>query len=300
MRLSCHCFISVSPYSSRSSAILMDEISLIQSWSRYNNKVQALQQTLGLPSWQNSEMNETEPRWDTYELQVQALKKKLGLFSYDNPELTFRKSGCPQADDTSRKISLAGKRHKTGRELHREAVKHFAPSAVQSMMESYSEDPQVKVSGAPPMQDMADKVVIRRSMAHAQRQKNYGETIRKLEAAKEHLKKELKTLEAQHEYFGNGGMSQAATPITLRQEIENANPVGTDLLKGLDMDEYLLDEVVEEVMSANLSYQPQNMHPGKTKQLQKIMLEISVDRAVLLTEEELILEEGLGAQPFLI
>ncbi|XP_075051673.1 uncharacterized protein LOC142138708 isoform X2 [Mixophyes fleayi] len=274
----------------------MDEIRLIQSWSRYNNKVQALQQTLGMPSGQKSEMKETYPRWGKYEFQVQALEKKIGLFSHDNSQLTFHKAGYLQADDTSRKASLAGKRHMTRRELHREVIKHFEPSEVQSMMESYSQDPQMKVSDAPPMQEMIDKVLIRRSIAHSQRQKHHDEAIRKLEAAKEHLKKELKNLEAQHEFFGNGGTSQAAAPINLklssehRHENENANPVSTDLLKGLDTDDYLLDEVVEEVMSANYSHQPKNMNPGKTKQLQKLMLEISIDRAVLLTEEEMILE----------
>ncbi|KAM3936554.1 uncharacterized protein RB166_006823 [Leptodactylus fuscus] len=148
----------------------MDEIHLIQSWSRYNNKIQALHQSLGLPSWRTSEP-------------------------------TFHKSGSPKPDDTSRKIFQSGQRHMTGSQLQREVLKHCGPSAFHAMMESYSEDP---VFPSPPMQKVIDKVLIRRGMDQAHRRKHREEAIRNLEAAGEHLRKELKNLEAQNEFFGNG------------------------------------------------------------------------------------------------
>ncbi|XP_077135888.1 uncharacterized protein LOC143793116 isoform X1 [Ranitomeya variabilis] len=148
----------------------MDEIKLIQSWSRYNNRIQALQQSIGLPSLQMSKP-------------------------------TFHKSGSPKPDDTPRKIFQSGQQHMKGSELQREVLKHCGPSAFDAMMESYSKDP---TPGSPPMQKMLDKVLIRRSMEQAHRQKHHNEVIRKLEAAKEHLRKELKNLEAQNDFFGNG------------------------------------------------------------------------------------------------
>ncbi|XP_077135890.1 uncharacterized protein LOC143793116 isoform X2 [Ranitomeya variabilis] len=159
----------------------MDEIKLIQSWSRYNNRIQALQQSIGLPSLQMSKP-------------------------------TFHKSGSPKPDDTPRKIFQSGQQHMKGSELQREVLKHCGPSAFDAMMESYSKDP---TPGSPPMQKMLDKVLIRRSMEQAHRQKHHNEVIRKLEAAKEHLRKELKNLEAQNDFFGNGGKSRAAAPLIM-------------------------------------------------------------------------------------
>ncbi|KAM3936553.1 uncharacterized protein RB166_006747 [Leptodactylus fuscus] len=276
----------------------MDEIHLIQSWSRYNNKVQALHQSLGLPSWRTSEP-------------------------------TFHKSGSPKPDDTSRKIFQSGQRHMTGSQLQREVLKHCGPSAFHAMMESYSEDP---VSPSPPMQKVIDKVLIRRSMDQAHRRKHREEAIRNLEAAGEHLRKELKNLEAQNEFFGNGWKSQVGVPLSmklstdLRNRNEKASPAGTDLLEGLAMDDYFLDEVVKEILSPNLSPQPQKMTSEELRQRleqdtnfsgnnqwQKTMtlmprfgilpcgpeneeeskrrrLEATKDHALLLIEEEIILE----------
>ncbi|XP_073439627.1 uncharacterized protein [Dendrobates tinctorius] len=240
----------------------MDEINLIQSWSRYNNGIQALQQSLGLPSLQMSKP-------------------------------TFHKSGSPKPDDTPRKIFRSGQRHMTGSELQREVLKHCGPSASDVMMESYSKDP---TPGSPPMQKMLDKVLIRRSMDQAHRQKNYDEVIRNLEAAKEHLRKELKNLEAQNDFFGNGVKLLAATPliIELSPNLRNKNqkpcPAGTDLLKDLAMDDSLLDEVVEEIMSPNLSLLPQKMNSRKARQMQRRRLEASINHTILLIEEEIILE----------
>ncbi|XP_071988323.1 uncharacterized protein [Engystomops pustulosus] len=233
----------------------MDEINVIQSWSRYNNKIQDLQQSLGLPSWQPSE------------------------------------SRAPKPDDTSRKIFQSGQRHITGSELQREVLKHCGPSAFQALMESYTE-----VCDPHPMQKVLDKVLIRRSIDQAHRQKNRDATIRKLEEAKEHLRKELKNLEAQNEFFGNGGKSRASAPLirkptpNLRNRNEKPSPAGTDLLKGLAMDDSFMDEVVEEIMSPNLSLQPQKMTSGKKRQMQKRRLEAIRDHAVLLLGEEIILE----------
>ncbi|XP_073501601.1 uncharacterized protein [Phyllobates terribilis] len=240
----------------------MDEINLIQSWSRYNSRIQALQQSLGLPSLQMSKP-------------------------------TFHKSGSSKPDDTSRKIFRSGQRHMTGSELQREVLKHYGSSAFDAMMESYSKDPP---PGSPPMQTMLDKVLIRRSMEQAHRQKHHDEAIRKLEAAKEHLRKELKNLEAQNEFFGNGGTSQAAAPLimelspNLRNKNEKQSPAGTDLLKGLAMDDSLLDEVIEEIMSPHMSLLPQRMNSGKVRQIQKRRVEASIDHTILLIEEETILE----------
>ncbi|KAG9479573.1 hypothetical protein GDO78_011539 [Eleutherodactylus coqui] len=238
----------------------MDEINLIQSWSRYNNKIQALQQSLGLPSWHKS-----------------------------TP--TFHKSGPPNPDDTSRKIFQSGRRHMIGSELQREVLKHCGPSAFHEMMESYSEAP---ASNSPPMQKVIDKVLIRRSMAQVDRKKQRGDTIRKLEAAKEHLRKELKNLEAQNEFFGNGRKSQAAAPLAMtfspNLSIEKPSPSGTDLLKGLAMDDSLLDEIVEEIMSSNVSLQPLKMDAKEKRQFQRRKLQASMDLATLLIEEEIILE----------
>ncbi|XP_044132653.1 uncharacterized protein LOC122925251 [Bufo gargarizans] len=238
----------------------MDEIHLIQSWSRYNNKVQALQQSLGLPSWQKS------------------------------------KSNSPTPEDTSTKMFKSGQRRMIGSELQREVLKHCGPSEFHAMMESYSADSE---PGSPPMQKVLDKVLIRRSMAQAHRQKYRDEAIGKLEAAKEHLRKELKNLEAQNEFFGNGGKSQAPTPLIMdpspnfRNRNEKLGPAGTDLLKGLATDNTLLYEVVEEIMNPNLSLQPQKMNPEKIRQLQRRKLEASMDHVLHLIEEEIILEVTL-------
>ncbi|XP_056407616.1 uncharacterized protein LOC130301888 [Hyla sarda] len=240
----------------------MDEVRLIQSWSRYNNKIQVLQQSLGLPFWETSKS-------------------------------TFHKSGFPKPNDTSTKILHSGHRHKTGSELRREVLKHCGPSAFHTMTESYSKDP---VPSSPPMQKVLDKVLIRRSIEQAHRQNDRDEAIRKLEAAKEHLRKELKNLKAQNEFFGNGVKSSAATPLVMELEFspnlrkEKQSPAGTDLLKGLSTDDSLLDEVVERIMSANLSLQPQKMNSGKKRQLQRRKLEASMDHAVILVAEEIILE----------
>ncbi|XP_075705723.1 uncharacterized protein LOC142735767 [Rhinoderma darwinii] len=181
----------------------------------------------------------------------------------------------------------------TGSELQREVLKHCGLSAYHAMMESYSEDP---VNDSPPMQKVIDKVLIRRSMVQAHRRKHHDETIRKLEAAKEHLRKELKNLEARNEFFGNGQKSQTAAPLiiklfpNLRNKNDEQSPAGTDLLQGLTMDDPLLDEVVEEIMNTNLSLHPQKMNSGKRRQLQRRNLEASKDHTVLLIEEEIILE----------
>ncbi|KAM4053915.1 uncharacterized protein ACNLHF_006439 [Anomaloglossus baeobatrachus] len=240
----------------------MDEINLIQSWSRYDSRVQALQQSLGLPSIQMSKP-------------------------------TFHKSDSPKPDDTSRNIFRSVQRHITGSKLQREVLKHCGPSAFDAMMESYSEDP---APGSPQKQKMLDKVLISRSMAQAHKQKHHNEAIRKLEEAKEHLRKELKNLEAQNEFFGNGEKSRAAAPLimelspNLRNKNENPSPAGTDLLKDLAMNDSLLDEVVEEIMSPNFSLLPQKMNSRKARQMQRRRLEASIDHSVLLIEEEIILE----------
>ncbi|CAN2388456.1 hypothetical protein PRIEUP_LOCUS16402, partial [Pristimantis euphronides] len=225
----------------------MDEINLIQSWSRYNNKIQSLQQSLGLSSWHKSMP-------------------------------TFHKSGSPKPDDTPRKIFQSGQWHMTGSELRREVLRHCGPSAFHAMMESYSEAPMSK---SPPMQKVLDKVLIRRSMAQAHRQKQRDEVNRQLETAKEHLRKELKNLEAQNELFGNGWKSLTAAPLVMTCSPNHGNekpsPAGTDLLKGLAMDDSFLDEVVEEIMSSNISLQPQKMNSVKRLQLERKKLEASMD-----------------------
>ncbi|XP_077333624.1 uncharacterized protein LOC143975271 isoform X2 [Lithobates pipiens] len=346
----------------------MDKINFVQSWSRYNNKVQALQQTLGLSAMQTSENKELESKWVTYDLQVQSLKKKLEMYSLENSLLTFHKPGSKQADDSTGKPFVSGNRYRTGRELNKEILKQYGHSAVHSLAESYLEglkqkqermlsikcseeeveaglsphrhiarertdkwlamrkheeekkpgappgEPSRGGSGplcaiplhragtmkkshsAPPKQEVVDKVLIRRSLAHADHMKDLNEAIRKLEAAKGHLKKKLKNLEAQNEFFGNGQPLQAAGPHMLslsydpRKEPTSTNPLGSDFLKGLEMDEPLMDDIIKEVMSANFSYQPQKRDPAIKERIQKLTLESSRDHVILLTEEEIILE----------
>ncbi|KAM5193611.1 uncharacterized protein ACMZJ9_017909 [Mantella aurantiaca] len=244
----------------------MDEINFIQSWSRYNNKVQALQQALGLSALRESE------------------------------QLTFHKPVSKQSEDSSVKTFVSGNRYIAGRDLHKEGLRQYGRTAVHSLRERYLEGTLKKSPNTPPRQEVVDKVLIRRSLAHADRLKDLDEAIRKLEAAKGHLKKELKNLEAQNEFFGNGKLPQAAEPhvpslsYDLRKETKNKNLLGTDFLKGLVMDDPLMDDIIEEVMSANLSYQPQKRDSATKVRIQNLELELSRDRVILLTEEEIILE----------
>ncbi|XP_073464553.1 uncharacterized protein [Aquarana catesbeiana] len=274
----------------------MDKINFVQSWSRYNNKVQALQQTLGLSALQKSEKKELDSKWVTYDSQVQTLKKKLEMYSLENSlQLTFHKPGSKQADDSTGKPFVSGNLYRTGRELNKEILRQYGQSAVHSLAESYLEG-TMKKSHSAPKQEVVDKVLIRRSLAHADHMKDLNEAIRKLEAAKGHLKKKLKNLEAQNEFFGNGQPLQATGPHMLslsydpRKEPKSTNPLGSDFLKGLEMDDPLMDDIIKEVMSANFSYQPQKRDPAITERIQKLKLESSRDHVILLTEEEIILE----------
>ncbi|XP_072262962.1 uncharacterized protein [Pyxicephalus adspersus] len=246
--------------------VVMDEINLIQSWSRYNNKVQALQKTLGLSALQKTEL------------------------------MTFHKTGSKEEDDSSRKTFVSGSHYITGRQMHKEILKPHGHSAVHLLRESYFEGMLKKSPSASPKQEVIDKVLIRRSLAHADRLKNLEEAIRELEATKGHLKKELKNLKARNEFFGNGKHLQATEPnipsfpYDPRKETKNTNPLGTDFLKGLEMDDHFMDDIIREVMSANLSYQPQKRDPATTAMIQKLNMESSRDHAIHLIEEEIILE----------
>ncbi|XP_068124507.1 uncharacterized protein [Hyperolius riggenbachi] len=276
-------------------SLKMDEIKLMQHLSRYNNKVEALRQTLGLSLAEKFENIELDPTWITYDSRVQTLKNKLGMSTHD-PQLTFHKSSLKEADDTSGQISVSAKQYIIGRELRREVVKHYGHSAVHSLMESYSEGTLNKSSSAPPRQEVVDKVLISRSLAHANRLRNLEEAFRTLESTKGQLNKEIKNLKAQNEFFGNGRKPQSAEASTLsvstdlRNENRTTEPPGTNFLQGLEMHEALMDDIIKEVMSSNLPYQPQKRDPATSEQIQKLMLEASKDHAVLLTEEEIILE----------
>ncbi|XP_077137289.1 uncharacterized protein LOC143800062 [Ranitomeya variabilis] len=78
--------------------------------------------------------------------------------------------------------------------------------------------------------------------------------------------------------------------VVAQNKNEKLSPAGTDLLKGLTVDDSLLDEVVEEIMSPNLSLLPQKMNSGTARQMQRRRLEASIDHTILLIEEEIILE----------
>ncbi|XP_040190834.1 uncharacterized protein LOC120923047 isoform X2 [Rana temporaria] len=217
------------------------------------------------------------------------------MYSPENAlQITFHKPGSRQADDSTGKPFVSGNRYMTAREMNKEILKQYGHSAIHSLAESYLEGTMKKSSSAPPKQEVIDKVLIRRSLAHGDHMKDLDEAIRKLEAAKGHLKKELKNLEAQNEFFGQP--LQAAGPHMLslsydpRKQPKNTNPLGSDFLKGLEMDDPLMDDIIKEVMSANFSYQPQKRDPAITERIQKLKLESSRDHIILLTEEEIILE----------
>ncbi|CAH2300190.1 Hypothetical predicted protein [Pelobates cultripes] len=283
----------------------MDEINLIRCWSRYNAKIQTLQQKLELPSPQNAKVLEDKinPRWARYNSQVQTLQNKLGLNSHTIPEeKTFHKSKSHTliADKTSRYAFRSTQKFPARREMQKEVLKYFGPSAVDTMMQSYSEGFNLKDAEAFPRQEMIDKVLIKRSISRAENQKQNDNAVRKLNEAKEHLMKALKKLEIQNEFFGNGGGLQDKTPPTvipssnIRKECVNISLPGTDLLKDLEKDDLLLDDIIKEIMTAHLPHVPDKAAPSLTKELRaKVTSERCLEHAALLAAEEIILEVTL-------
>ncbi|XP_075422744.1 uncharacterized protein LOC142463726 isoform X2 [Ascaphus truei] len=280
----------------------MGDINLIQSWSRYNAKIQTLRHTLGLPSLQKMIDQGSNPSLARYYAQVHTLHQKLGLPAYENPkQLTFHSRSSLDAADTVRKAKVSDKQYVTGRELRREVQKYYGPSAVESMMQSYSQGPLSKVVPAPPRQEMIDSVLVRRSIYRLQNQEHNADAMRKLNEEKKHLKKALKTLELQNEFFGNGKkyvLQGKIPPIVkhsadLRKDNHTADLPGTPLhiTQDLEMDQHLLAEVVEEMMNGALTHAPERMDPGSAEQLHmKLKSAMCMDLSVHLIAEEIILE----------
>ncbi|XP_017950993.2 uncharacterized protein LOC100486035 isoform X1 [Xenopus tropicalis] len=280
---------------------IMDEIRLIQSWSRYNAKVHTLQQTLGLHSTQKAKNNgwEKGQRWSRYNDQVNTLQQKLGLQSYDfQRRQMFGQASTPLTPTASAAAFLPSKQYTTGRALSKEVLKYFGPRAHETMIQSYCEGTAHRAAVSPPGQKMIDRILIRRNNARAEQQKNNDKALRKLNKDKERLSKAIKTLEMQNEFFRNErtNVFQPETPpaeqrpTDPRKKNQIIKPAGTDLLKNVDMDYLFLDEVVEEVMNIHLSLAPRQMSPVTEKKHKKVMSELFMDRAVQLIMEEIILE----------
>ncbi|XP_053311078.1 uncharacterized protein LOC128473059 [Spea bombifrons] len=238
-------------------------------------------------------------RWARYNSQVHNLEKKLGLDSDTRmfPELTIRTSQNLTTADPLGKAFRYDQKIPAGNRLQKEVLKRWGPSALETMMQSYREGSTHRAADSSPRQEIIDKILIRRQISRSQKQKHHEDEIRRLAESKEKLKKALKILEMQNEFFGNGrGLHRKTSPTMkqfsdIRKENQNTKVIGTNLLKDLETDGQLMDDVVEEIMTGHLNHIPDKMTSGIAKELYaKVTLENYIARAVLLIAEEIILE----------